>query len=126
MTRSCTVFALFSLASFALYAQQPTAEAVPAEPATQVEKFQIIAPGEANRRCTSEALLKCLKLSKQECEAASNAAAASANAEIDKTTGGKTLTAFDAGFYQGQAMATFMMEMQKSTGNRFIKCVQKQ
>lgn len=92
-------------------------------PAPVVEKFQIIDPGEMNRRCASEALVKCLKMDKPACEAAANESAAVANAEIDQATGGKTLTAFDAGFYQGQAIGTFMAEMQKRTGNRFVNCV---
>ena len=62
-------------------------------------------------------------MDKPACEAAANESATAANAEIDKATGGKTLTAFDAGFYQGQAIGTFMAEMQKRTGNRFVKCV---
>lgn len=122
---SRTVLVLLGLAASAANAQQ--AEPLPetATAAPSVEKFQVIDQGEANQRCVSEALLKCLKVSRQECETASNAAAETANAEIEKSTGGRALSAFDAGFYQGQAMATFMMEMQKSTGNRFIKCMQK-
>jgi hypothetical protein len=105
---------------------QPTATSPEAtSPSNVVEKFQIINKGEANQRCSSETLVKCLKITKEDCESASNAAAEVANAEIDKATGGKELSAFDAGFYQGKAMATFMMEMQKRTDNRFIKCVQK-
>ncbi len=92
-------------------------------PAPAVAKFQIVDPGEMNQRCASEALVKCLKMDKPACEAAANESAAAANAEIDQATGGKTLTAFDAGFYQGQAIATFMAEMQKRTSNRFVKCV---
>lgn len=94
-------------------------------PSLEAEKFQIINKGEANQRCSSETLVKCLKITKEACETASNAAAEAANTEIDRATGGKELSAFDAGFYQGQAMATFMIEMQKRTDNRFIKCVQK-
>lgn len=108
-----------------LAAMQQTPPMQSDAPAPAVEKFQIIAPGEMSQRCASEALVKCLKMSKDECEDAANAAAETANAEIDKATGGKTLTAFDAGFYQGQAIASFMAEMQKRTGNRFNKCVQK-
>jgi hypothetical protein len=105
---------------------QPSASSAEAtSPSIEVEKFQIINKGEANQRCSSETLVKCLKITKEACETASNAAAEAANAEIDRATGGKELSAFDAGFYQGQAMATFMMEMQKRTDNRFIKCVQK-
>ena len=113
------------LASLTASAQDPATPAQPANQPATVEKFQIINPGEANQRCSSEALVKCLKITKAECEVASNAAAETANAEIDKTTGGKELSAFDAGFYQGQAIAVFMMEMQKRTNNRFVKCVQK-
>ena len=97
-------------------------EAEPAAPPA-VAKFQIVDPGEMNRRCASEALVKCLKMDKAACETAANESAAAANAEIDKATGGKALTAFDAGFYQGQAIGTFMAEMQKRTGDRFVKCV---
>jgi hypothetical protein len=105
---------------------QPSATSPEAtRPTIEVEKFQIISKGEANQRCSSETLVKCLKITKEACETASNAAAEAANAEIDRATGGKELSAFDAGFYQGQAMATFMMEMQKHTDNRFIKCIQK-
>jgi hypothetical protein len=123
---SHTALILLGLASaFAVNAQQaePISESVSAAP--KVEKFQVINKGEATQRCSSETLVKCLKITKEACETASNASAEAANAEIDKTTGGKELSAFDAGFYQGQAMATFMMEMQKRTDNRFIKCVQK-
>lgn len=120
------VLALLGLAAaFAADAQQAEQSPQPVSSAPQAGKFQIIDQGEANQRCVSEALLKCLKISRQECETVSNAAAETANAEIEKSTDGRALSAFDAGFYQGQAMATFMMEMQKSTGNRFIKCVQK-
>ena len=119
------IFVSFFIATTVVAQQsEPSAEPAAKTPIT-VEKFQIINKGDANQRCSSEKLVKCLKVTKHECEAASNAAAEVANAEIDKTTRGKELTAFDAGFYQGQAMATFMLEMQKSTDNRFIKCVQK-
>ena len=97
-------------------------QAEPAAPPA-VEKFQIVDPGEMNQRCASEALVKCLKMDKTACETAANESAAAANAEIDKLSGGKTLSAFDAGFYQGQAIGTFMAEMQKRTGDRFVKCV---
>jgi hypothetical protein len=123
---SRTVLILLGLAFvFTVNAQQAAPASEPAASTPKVEKFQIINPGEMNQRCTSEALVKCLKTSKAECEAAANASAETANAEIDKATGGKTLTAFDAGFYQGQALGAFMAEMQKRTGNRFIKCLQK-
>lgn len=115
---------IFSLATSAS-AQQSATSTEATNPAIAVEKFQIINKGEANQRCSSKDLVKCLKITKEACETASNAAAEAANAEIDKSTGGKELSAFDAGFYQGKAMATFMMEMQKRTDNRFIKCVQK-
>ena len=45
-----------------------------------VEKFQIINKGEANQRCSSETLVKCLKITKEDCETASNAAAEVAKA----------------------------------------------
>jgi hypothetical protein len=124
MRTHIVIVLILSLATSA--SAQPSATPTEAaNPSIAVEKFQIINKGEANQRCSSEALVKCLKLTKEACETASNAAAEAANAEIDKITGGKEMSAFDAGFYQGQAIATFMIEMQKRTDNRFIKCVQK-
>jgi hypothetical protein len=122
-TKISILLALFITASANAQPSASSPEAT--SPSIEVEKFQIINKGEANQRCSSETLVKCLKITKEACETASNAAAEAANAEIDSATGGKELSAFDAGFYQGQAMATFMMEMQKRTDNRFIKCVQK-
>lgn len=122
-TNISILLALFVTAS--ANAQPSATSPETTSPSIEVEKFQIINKDEANQRCSSDALVKCLKITKEACETASNAAAEAANAEIDSATGGKELSAFDAGFYQGQAMATFMMEMQKRTDNRFIKCLQK-
>jgi len=119
---SRTVLILLGLAfAFAVNAQQAAPTSEPASGKPDVEKFQI----EMYQRCTSEAYLKCLKLSKAECEAAANAAAETANAEIDKATSGKTPTALDASSHIGLAAGVFYTEMDKRTDDRFVKCVQK-
>jgi hypothetical protein len=80
---------------------------------------------EMYQRCTSEAYLTCLKMSKNECEAATIAAAETADTEIDRATGSKAPTAFDASSHIGLAAGVFYTEMDKRTGDRFVKCVQK-
>lgn len=87
----------------------------------EVKQFQF----EMYQRCTSEAYLTCLKMSKNECEAATIAAAETADTEIDRATGGNAPTALDASSHIGLAAGVFYTEMDKRTDDRFVECMKK-
>ena len=87
----------------------------------EVKEFKL----EMYQRCASKAYLTCLKMSKNECEAATFAAAETADTEIDRATGGKVATAFDASSHIGLFAGVFYTEMDKRTGDRFVECMKK-
>lgn len=119
---SRSVLILLGLAfSFSVDAQQAAPTFEPASGIPDIEKFQI----EMYQRCTSEAYLTCLKMSKNECEAATFAAAETADTEIDRATGGKAPTAFDASSHIGLFAGVFYTEMDMRTGDRFVECMKK-